>query len=232
MSLEPSVEAVIPLESNPDVFTEFGRKLGLSPLLQFCDIYSLTEPDLIAFLPRPIEAVILLFPITEDYETLKNTEETLNPTNPDVVWMKQIVKNACGLYALLHILLNIPDGYIARQSTIALFKESLNENPDYVRLVQSIANSMCDSFGKQGQTTAPPAGEDVELHFVCFIKRNGKVYELDGRRNGPILLNTEATPGDLLSDDTVASRVQQYIELTKGENSIRFSLMGLAPSME
>lgn len=232
MSSESSIEAVIPLESNPDIFTEFGYKLGLSPLLQFCDIFSLTDPDLIAFLPRPLEGVILLFPITDNYESFKNSEKVLKSASHDVVWMKQVVKNACGLYALLHILLNLPDGYIVRQSPTALFKQDLMEKADPVKLVQSIAKSIYSSFGRQGQTEAPPAGEDVELHFVCFVKRNGLIYELDGRRNGPVLLSDQPTTGDVLSGNIVASRVQQYMDMTTGENAIKFSLMGLAPSIE
>ena len=64
--------SVVPLESNPEVFTQFAQGLGLTPSYSFHDIYSLTEPDLMAFLPRPMKAIILLFPINEVYESTKD----------------------------------------------------------------------------------------------------------------------------------------------------------------
>lgn len=233
MSSNPSINAVIPLESNPEVFTEFAQKLGVSPLLDFCDIYSLDDPDLLAFLPRPIEAVVLLFPVTQEYEEFKDSESVLKPDYKNVVWMKQSVKNACGLYALLHALLNIPEAYLVKQSPAARFKQSLTAgNADPIELVQAIASTMYESFGNQGQTEAPAADDDVELHFVCFVKKNNKVYELDGRREGPVVLSDSALEGDVIADDTVANRVKQYINLTTGDNAMKFALMGLAPSMD
>lgn len=32
----------------------------------------------------------------------------------------------------------------------------------------------------------PGADEVVVLHFVCFVERNGHIYELDGRKKSPI----------------------------------------------
>src|SRR5690606_2248087 len=44
------------------------------------------------------------------------------------------------------------------------------------------------SAATQGDTVAPDANEDVELHYVCFVKssKDGHLYELDGARNGPV----------------------------------------------
>ena len=40
---------VIPLESNPAVFTDLAYNLGLTPVLEFHDVYSLTDKDLLNF---------------------------------------------------------------------------------------------------------------------------------------------------------------------------------------
>lgn len=228
------VHAVVPLESNPEVFTDFAHKLGLSPLLAFTDIFSLDDPDILAFLPRPLQAVILLFPVTEAYESFKDTENVENLDNTKVIWMKQIVKNACGLYALLHVLLNIKDGFIVQQSAVSNFRQNIMQgNANAVTLVQNIAREIYSGFSQQGQTEAPPAEENVELHFVCFVKRPEGIYELDGRRAGPVLL--EKGPGnsdDILDDDCVKLRVKKYMSLVSGENALNFAMMGLAPSMD
>lgn len=37
-----------------------------------------------------------------------------------------------------------------------------------------------------GQTAAPDAEADIDLHFVCFVVKEGCLYELDGRNACPI----------------------------------------------
>lgn len=231
---EPSINAVVPLESNPEIFTKFAQKLGLSPLLEFLDIYSLDDPDLLSFLPRPMQAVVLLFPITEEYEKFKNKESFEAVNNSKIVWLKQLVKNACGLYALLHALLNMPSVFVVKDSPIANFRRNLiTKKADPVELVQNIARETYSAFGEQGQTEAPSADDNVQLHFVCFVKKNNTIYELDGRREGPVIIgvaNDAAT--DVLDGDFVSKRVKKYMSVVSDENAMNFALMGLGPSME
>ena len=42
------------------------------------------------------------------------------------------------------------------------------------------------SAAVQGQTSAPDAADEVDLHFVCFIEKESFLYELDGRNPRPI----------------------------------------------
>jgi ubiquitin carboxyl-terminal hydrolase L3 len=101
----------LPLESNPDVFTRLIRNLGVSSL-SFHDVLSLTEPELLDWIPRPVLALVLVLPTTKKYEEDVALEEakrnvyTGHGDNEDVVWFRQTIGNACGLYAILHALCN------------------------------------------------------------------------------------------------------------------------------
>jgi len=65
------------------------------------------DAKLLAFVRRPVEALILTFPTTPLYGVDKRTEgDLLNATPrpdlpPDVLWFRQTINNACGVYALL-----------------------------------------------------------------------------------------------------------------------------------
>ena len=64
----------IPLESNPDLFTQLIHRLGVSTSLNFQDVLTIDEPDL---LPRPALALIFVFPTSDAYEVQKAKEESM-----------------------------------------------------------------------------------------------------------------------------------------------------------
>ena len=101
----------IPLECNPDLFTELIHNLGVSSSLVFQDVLSL-DPDMLAFVPRPVLALILVFPTSDTYEKDKALEESAREDHDargeteDVVWFKQTINNACGFYGIIHAICN------------------------------------------------------------------------------------------------------------------------------
>lgn len=104
----------IPLESDPEIFTELAHSLGLSEDWSFHDVLSLEDPDLLTMVPRPVHALVLVFPTSEAYETRKVEEEATrddydaNSIDEPVIWFRQTINNACGLYGLLHAVCNEP----------------------------------------------------------------------------------------------------------------------------
>lgn len=102
----------IPLESNPALFTQLIHQLGLSTSIAFQDVLSIDDTDLLAFIPRPALALILVFPTSDAYEKQKAKDE--DPREPyegcgdgeHVMWFKQTINNACGLYGILHAVSN------------------------------------------------------------------------------------------------------------------------------
>lgn len=238
------VTAVIPLESNPQVFTDFGHKLGLSPLLSFFDIYSITEPELLSFLPRPVNAVVLLFPITDKYEDFKNSEESDKQIsfehNENITWFKQLLKNSCGLYALLHSICNLPSGLIVDQSKLHSFIEELSSgsfsdsSDEISKRIVNLSLPLYNIYSREGDTAHPNAEEDVILHFICYVRGNDNhYYELDGRRNGPVDLGAEANPElDLIDSEVVTNRIKTYMDMADEENKYNFAMMGLGPNFD
>lgn len=98
----------LPLESNPDVFTELIHRLGAVEGAAFEDVLTLDEPELF---PYPALAVVLVLPTTAAYEERKAAAEAARHEHNDhdedaVIWFKQTINNACGLYAVLHALFN------------------------------------------------------------------------------------------------------------------------------
>lgn len=106
--------AFIPLEANPELMSKLLHTLGLSPALQMHDVYSLEDQDLLAFIPQPALALLLVFPISATYESHRLAEDATAPEyegkgeGEPVVWFKQTIRNACGLVGLLHATANGP----------------------------------------------------------------------------------------------------------------------------
>lgn len=114
---EPAMAPVVykkhflPLESDPDVFNELSHELGLSKSLCFQEVISLDD---LSFLHRPALALILTYQTTKNYENQRserNKDHAKRAEGPDehsITWFKQTINNACGLYALLHVVANPP----------------------------------------------------------------------------------------------------------------------------
>jgi ubiquitin carboxyl-terminal hydrolase L3 len=88
------------------------HKLGLSPSLSFHDVWSIDDPEMLAFVPRPANALLLVFPVSKTYETYRMQEDATNSEydgkggEEPVIWYKQTIKNACGLIGVLHAVSN------------------------------------------------------------------------------------------------------------------------------
>lgn len=94
--------------------THLVQQLGLAPTVAFHDVYSISDPDLIAFVPRPAYALLLVFPVSSTYEKFRRREDEDRPDydgsgkGEEVLWFKQTIRNACGLIGLLHGVSNGP----------------------------------------------------------------------------------------------------------------------------
>lgn len=88
------------------------HRLGLSPALSFHDVFSIDDPELLAFVPRPATALLLVFPVSKTFENFRREEDKDKKdyegkgTSEPVIWYKQTIRNACGLIGILHAVSN------------------------------------------------------------------------------------------------------------------------------
>uniref|UniRef100_A0A673HZD8 Ubiquitin carboxyl-terminal hydrolase n=1 Tax=Sinocyclocheilus rhinocerous TaxID=307959 RepID=A0A673HZD8_9TELE len=200
----------LPLEANP----EFLRQLGLVPTWQFGDVYGL-EAEVLSLVPRPVCAVLLLFPITKKYETFRQEEEAKikaqgQAVSSDVYFMKQTIGNACEP--------NSPLQAFLLQSA----KMSPEEKATFLEKDESIRVTH-ESSAQEGQTEAPSLDEKVDLHFIAFVNVEGHLYELDGRKPFPIV-HGETTEDTFLEDS--AEVCKKF--MARDPQELRFTVVALS----
>lgn len=87
----------------------------------------------------------------------------------------------------------------------------------------------------QGQSHAPGAEDNIDLHYVCFVKdTKNNLWEMDGRRKGPLNRGIMDADEDVLSEKALDLGVRKFLkrEEETGGGELRFSLIALAPSLD
>jgi len=225
----------VPLESNPEVLNKFIHKLGVPSDWELVDVYGLDQ-ELLAFLPSPVVAMILLFPISDKYETYRKQEEEELRKNgqevsPKVYFMKQTIGNACGTVALLHSILNNKDHipFDGSNGHLQKFLESTSDmKPDEIAKFMETDENICsvhEETALEGQTEAPSNQERTNLHFVSLVHRDGSLYELDGRKPFPINHGPSSDETFLHDAAAVCSKF-----IARDPDELHFSMLALAKS--
>jgi ubiquitin carboxyl-terminal hydrolase L3 len=224
-----------------------ASSLGVSPALGFHDVYSLSDPDLLSFIPRPVYALIFLCPASI-YHRARDAEHDAMPTytacgpSEPVIWFKQTIGHACGLIALLHALANGgAKAYITPDSTLdRLLKKAVGLKPTArAQLLYDSAELEAAHMAAavRGDTVAPDAREENYQHFICFVKaEDGHLWELNGGMKGPVDRGVLGEGEDALSERALALGVKSFLDLLgksgKGEREVNFSLVAMAPGFD
>lgn len=221
------------------------QRLGLSDDAQFYDVYSLDEPELLAHIPRPAYALLVIIPLTKAWhderiaEDAKEEEYTGYGDKEPVIWFKQTIGNACGSIGLLHAAINGPAAKLIlsgsplekiRRDAIPL---KMPERAQILYDCQPFEDAHA-SVANIGDT-APPQdlGAHAGQHFVTFVKADdGHLWELEGSRKGPIDRGALAEDEDVLSPRALELGLKRVIKLVQdaGIDDLRFSCTVLAPT--
>ncbi|KAG8527396.1 uncharacterized protein KY384_007548 [Bacidia gigantensis] len=233
---------LIDIENNPEVMTTLVHKLGLSKDLSWHDVFSLDDPELLAFVPRPAHALLLVFPVSKAYERFRAEEDKDLPAytgfgpNEEVLWFKQTIGNACGLMGLLHAVSNGMTRDLIGSSTTKspgqirsltraivpatplsnLITEAIPRPPaERVKLIETSSDlaTAHASAAATGSTEAPPAEASIDLHFVAFVKSSeNNLWELDGSRKGPLNRGKLPEGEDVLGETAIDLGPRKFLK--------------------
>jgi ubiquitin carboxyl-terminal hydrolase L5 len=199
------------IESDPGVFTELIHNIG-------CTDVQLEEVITLDSLPSKTLGLIFLFKFKKELYASDNRHGISSQSNQNVYFARQTIQNACATQAIINILLNCDK--IELGDTLQNFKEFTTTLPYDMRgdmigqqeLIRAKHNSFArnDPFVSSDDLDDKDKNKGDAFHFVAYTPVNGYVYELDGLRDGPILI-------DAISGD------QNWIDIAKGEIQRRIS---------
>ena len=230
----------VPLESDPEIFSELIQNLGVRGY-EFQDVYSLDDPDLLSFIPRPVHALILVIPEAQIDQTklreLEATRKVYEGKGEDepTIWYAQTIQNACGLYAVLHAISNgVERSKIESGTPFDSFLKQIIPLGPYDRALALESSEEIKAAhhaaAVQGGSEAPAAdATDIDHHYICFVRsrKDQRIYEMNGCVKGPIDTGIKQEDEDVLAGGAIGL-IKEYIKQA-GDN-VGFSLMALVSS--
>uniref|UniRef100_A0A8C4ZG40 Ubiquitin carboxyl-terminal hydrolase n=1 Tax=Gadus morhua TaxID=8049 RepID=A0A8C4ZG40_GADMO len=176
------------MESDPGVFTELIKGFGCKGS-QVEEIWSM-EPENFDNL-KPVHGLIFLFKWQPGEEPAGSIVQDSRLEN--IFFAKQVINNACATQALVSVLLNCSHSDMLLGETLTEFRE-FSQSFDAAMKGLALSNSevirqVHNGFARQQmfEFDAKSSAKDEDaFHFVSYVPVNGRLYELDGLREGPI----------------------------------------------
>ncbi|XP_041481630.1 ubiquitin carboxyl-terminal hydrolase isozyme L5-like [Lytechinus variegatus] len=214
------------IESDPGVFTELIRGFGVGGM-QVEEIWTLDDEAALEKL-KPVHGLIFLFKWQPGMESTGTIVQ--DSRLDDIFFAKQVINNACATQAILSVLMNCHHGDITLGNQLKEFKEFTSSfDPTMKGLTISnseVIKQVHNSFARQQmfEFDSRLANKDDDVyHFVSYMPILGRLYELDGLKDGPVDLG-QVDEGDWLKTvkPVIEERIRKY-----SANEIHFNLMAL-----
>lgn len=222
------------IESDPGCFTELIRGFGVSNVVVE-ELYGLADDNFKGM--SPIYGLIFLFKWQKADDS--KADIVRDSRLERLFFAKQMINNACATQAILSVLLNAPIKKskelnaigVELGETLEKFKEFTKDfdptmkglalsNSDVIRLVH---NNFARQQMFEFETKQAEKDDDV-FHFISYIPFEGRLYELDGLREGPVDLGVIPDGVDWVqvARPVIEKRMQEY-----SEGEIQFNLMAV-----
>lgn len=214
------------IESDPGVFTELIKKFGVTGV-QVEELWSLDDEHFDNL--KPIHGLIFLFKWVQDEEPSGSIVE--ENTYDKIFFAKQLVNNACATQAILSVLLNCKHSDISLGPNLEEFK---NFCQSFDALMRGLTLSNSDvireahnSFARQTlfeYDSRQASKDDDVFHFVSYVPIDGRLYELDGLKDGPVDLGPCPLGEQWVqaAKPIIQKRINKY-----NEGEIHFNLMAI-----
>lgn len=190
--------------------------------------------------PQPIFALLMVFPVTEASEAHRLEEAAALAAAPSPhaftgYFMTQTIPNACGTIGLVHAVANtsaLLGGRVPLADACWLhtfLSRALALTPDErcaALEADTAAEAEHAAVVSEGQSAVV---DDTHQHFAVFVERGGVLWELDGRKGGPVPHGPTAAA--TLLRDAVAV-VKGF--MARDPDELRFTLIAMceAPPQE
>lgn len=221
-----------------------AAKLGLSPSLAFYDVYSLDSQDELNHIPRPAFALLVIIPLTPAWAADRIAEDankgpyTGYGENEPVIWFKQTIGNACGSIGLLHSVINGPAAdFITPDSTFDKIRRAASPLKMTER-AEMLYNNQAFEDAHRSVENNGDSYSDAEVkrqggHFVAFVKSEGKLWELEGDRKGPLDRGSLSDDEDVLSQKALDMGIKRIVDMSNSDGgAVMFSCIALAKKQE
>lgn len=224
-----------PLESNSELITQYMGQIGMNTQeFVFQDLLSYEQwaQDMIQ---QPALGLLFIYEITTAHENHRKAEadrieQEGQHVSPNVFYMKQYADNACGTIGVFHILGNLPAQHadlVVNGSMLAgFFAKTKGKSPQDTGHIFQNDEELKEKHVEATKEGTTNVNEHLETpnHFIAFVRVDGHLYELDGRKKFPINHGptTEAT---FLSDACNAANV--FIQ--REPDNVNAGLIVLAP---
>lgn len=209
------------IESDPGVFTDLCESIGVQGV-EFQEVYALDAADLKAMAPH---ALIFLFKWTGT----PHGEPKAFGNDESLFFAKQVTQNACATQAILNALMNADGVEIGSTlSELKSFTAAFDSQMKGLSISSSdIIRTAHNKFHRHSSFDFDQEKREKEdaFHFVSYLWHGGKVYELDGLQEGPMVV-AECDKSAWL-DHTVTELQQRIESYQKSGSELRFNLMGV-----
>ena len=227
-----------PPENNPETIGQLARAIGVSDTITFHDVLSVTDPALLALVPRPVLALIFLcheqtYYVVRDKATPHVSPYRGSGPHEPVTWIRQTIGHSCGSMALIHAMANGPARTHVRSGSVLddLLTRAVPLEPEERAKLLYESNELERAHmtaAVQGDSIPPRPEDPNGLHYIAFVKGDdGRLWELEGGFAGPIEWGTLKEDEDALSEAAIRMGVAKFIEAGKQIENLQFSIVAV-----